>query len=281
MAETPYILWDAHVHLFPERLLAAIWQWFERSGMQMPYRGLSHDRITGQLTGMGVERAFLLVYAHRPDISAGINRWLSVFSRENPFYLPFGSIHPHDRDLDRVIAVALDEYCFYGLKIHYLVAEMRPDAPEFTPIYHALEKRGKMLVAHASTAPISGPWLGMDIFERVLAAHPGMIVQLAHLGHFELDRVTALMRTYPNLYLDTAWALGNSIMRVEQGPVRELMLEFPDRILYGSDFPIIMEDPRHTVNRLLDLSLGEDITGAILSGNAARLAQKLSPRSAR
>ncbi|MFZ5633807.1 MAG: amidohydrolase family protein [Bacillota bacterium] len=276
LVETKHIIWDAHVHLFPGRLFKAIWQWFEKFGVEMPYRGLSNNRITGRLANMGVEKAFLLVYAHKPDVSAGINRWLSGFCRKNPMYLPFGCIHPHDRNLAGVIEEALDGYGFYGLKIHYLVAGMRPDAPEFTPIYRALERRGKALVAHASIAPIPGPWLGMDIFGRVLAAHPGMTVQLAHMGHFELDKVTVLMRKYPNLYLDTAWAMGNSTIQVDPGPVRELILEFPDRILYGSDFPIIMEDPRRTVDRLMKLSLGDEITGAVLRGNAEKLISKLS-----
>ncbi|MCL6610204.1 MAG: amidohydrolase [Peptococcaceae bacterium] len=276
MEENARGIWDAHVHLFPGRLFKAIWRWFEKFGMEMPYGGLGPGRITAHLEGMGVERAFLLVYAHKPDVSAEINRWLSGFCRKNPFYLPFGCVHPHDTDLGRVIGDALDGYGFYGLKIHYLVARMRPDAPEFTPIYRALEKRGKALVAHASIAPIPGPWLGMDIFERVLEEHPGMTVQLAHMGHYELDKVAVLMRKYPNLYLDTAWALGNSSIRIDPGPVRELILEFPGRVLYGSDFPIIMEDPCRTVERILELSLGDEITGAVLRGNAARLIGKLS-----
>lgn len=275
MEEKRYRIWDAHVHLFPPRLFKAIWQWFDRFGVNMPYRGLSIEKLTGHLVNMGVERASLLVYAHKKDVSAGINKWLSEFCKKNPMYLPFGCVHPHDGNLESVIEDALDRYNFCGFKIHYLVAEMRPDAPEFTPIYRALEKRGRVLVAHASMMPIPGPWLGMDIFERVLAAHPGMTVQLAHMGHYELDKVAVLMRKYPNLYLDTAWALGNSVFRVDLEAIRDLVLEFPDRIVYGSDFPIIMEDPYLTVEKILKLSLPGNVTEAVLWGNAERMVIKV------
>lgn len=278
MAEKRYTIWDAHVHLFPPRMFQAIWRWFEKFGVNMPYRGLSHTRLTRHLAVMGVEKAFLLAYAHKAGISLDINRWISGFCLRNPMYLPFGCVHPNDPDLDRVIEEALDKYNFYGFKIHYLVMEMRADAPEFTPIYKALERRGKALVVHASTAPIPAPWLGMDTIEPVLAAYPGMTVQIAHLGHFELEKVFILMRKYPNLYLDTAWALGNNSIEVDREAIRDLILEFPRRIVYGSDFPIIMEDPCLTVEKILNLSLPEKINEDLLSGNAAGMIKAISSR---
>lgn len=271
MDQKKYCTWDAHVHLFPERMLEAVWQWFENFGVDMPYRGISHRDLTAELAGMGVEKAFLLLYAHRPGISLELNRWLHGFCLENPIYLPFGCVHPGDENLGLVIEEALDKYNFHGFKLHFLVLEMRADDPSFTPIYRALEKRGKTLVVHASTAPIQAPWLGMDTIEPVLAAHPGLNVQIAHLGHFELERAAALMEKYPRLYLDTAWGMGNSSIEVDPAPIRELILEFPDRVVYGSDFPIIMEDPRLTVDRILDLSLPEKINEAVLAGNASKM----------
>jgi len=271
-------LWDAHVHLFPGKLFRAIWQWFDKYSLDFPYRGLSNKLLTDCLEKMGVKRAFLLVYAHKADISAGINQWLNDFCLKNPMYLPFGCVHPHDRKLGAVIEEALDLYDFPGLKMHYMVSRMRPDLPELTPIYTALEKRGKILVAHAGTAPTPAPWLGMDFIERVLCAHPALTVQVAHLGHFELEKVAILLEEYPNLYLDTAWALGNSYMSVDPGPVRELILGFPDRVLYGSDFPIIPEDPRITVEKLLEMPLSDSIAGRVLQGNAERIILKAIKR---
>jgi len=275
LAERRHVIWDAHVHLFPPRMFQAIWRWFERFGVSMPYRGLSQAKLTGHLAGMGVEKAFLLAYAHKAGISLDINRWINGFCKKNPMYLPFGCVHPDDPDLDRVIEEALDRFNFCGFKIHYLVMEKRADAPELAPIYSALEDRGKALVAHASTAPVPAPWLGMDTIEPVLSAYPGLTVQIAHLGHFELDKVFRLMKKYPNLYLDTAWALGNSSIEVDSEAIRDLILEFPSRIVYGSDFPIIMEDPRLTVDRILGLSLPENIIEALLRENAAKMINTL------
>jgi len=38
MAKKSYKLWDAHVHLFPERLLEAVWKWFDKNTAGFPYR---------------------------------------------------------------------------------------------------------------------------------------------------------------------------------------------------------------------------------------------------
>lgn len=274
-----FTIWDAHVHLFPDRLFRAIWGWFEKFSISMPYTGLSRKEITVHLAGMGVEKAFLLVYAHKAGISLEINRWLYRFCRENPMYLPFGCVHPGDPNLELVIGEALDRYGFYGFKIQYQVLEMRADDPAFNPVYRALESRGRALVAHASTAPIPGPWLGMDKIEPVLAAYPGMTVQVAHLGHFEVGRAATLLRKYPNLYLDTAWGLGNSTMEVNLDEIRDLILEFPDRVVYGSDFPIIMEDPRLTVEKIKQLSLPGPVTRGVLSDNAKGMVDRISGKS--
>lgn len=271
LAESKYSIWDAHTHFFPARLFGAIWQWFERYSINLPYRGISSARAAEHLRDMGVERAFLLVYAHRPDVSAGINSWLYNFCAKNTMFLPFGCIHPGDRNLGGIIEEALDVFGFCGLKIHCMVSQMRADDPSLTPVYRELEKRGRMLVIHAGTAPMPAPWLGLDNLERVLCAHPGMHVQVAHLGHFEADRAARLLEDYPGLYLDTAWAMGNSYMEVDQGMVRELIKGFPDRIMYGSDFPIIPVDPRRDVQKLLDFSLPDSIIRAVLGGNAERI----------
>ncbi|MFZ5645306.1 MAG: amidohydrolase family protein [Bacillota bacterium] len=276
MAENRYRVWDAHVHLFPGKLFGAIWRWFESYNISMPYQGMNSGQVTEHLEKMGVDKAFLLVYAHKADVSSGINKWLHNFCEKSPMYFPLGSIHPSDRDIEKVVEEALDLFGFLGLKIHYLVSGIRADDPQYKKIYRALEGRGKMLVAHAGTAPIPSSGLGMEIFERVLYNHPEMTVQVAHLGHFELDRVAVLMEKYPNLYLDTAWALGNSYMQVDINAVRDLIMGFPDRILYGSDFPIIPEDPVVTVNKIIELSLPERITRQILYGNAENVVGKIN-----
>ena len=83
------------------------------------------------------------------------------------------------------------------------------------------------------------------------------------------------MRKYPNLYLDTAWAMGNNFFQVDRESIKELITEFPQRILYGSDFPIIPEDPRNEAGKILDLSLPEAVTGGILWGNAEKLVERI------
>ena len=46
---------DAHVHLFPDKLFASIWQWFEKFGWPIRYRLKSPDVIEFLLS-RGVRR---------------------------------------------------------------------------------------------------------------------------------------------------------------------------------------------------------------------------------
>ncbi|HBV97278.1 MAG: hypothetical protein JL50_12800 [Peptococcaceae bacterium BICA1-7] len=275
LAEKKLRIWDAHVHIFPPRLFGAIWQWFERYSISLPYRGISSAEAAGHLRGMGVDKAFLLVYAHRPDVSAGINRWLYNFCLNNPMFLPFGCIHPGDRMLNGVIEEALDVFGFCGFKIHCMVSQMKADDPSLTPVYREIERRGRMLVVHAGTAPMPAPWLGLDNIERILYAHPDMVVQVAHLGHFEIEKAARLLENYPRLFLDTAWALGNSYMKVDQRAVCDLIKAFPGRVLYGSDFPIIPEDPGMGIEKLVNL-LPDSIIQDVLYCNAEKIIKGLS-----
>ncbi len=72
-----------------------------------------------------MEKAFVLVYAHKPGISAGINRWLHGFCRANPHFVPLDYVHPADPHLERVLEEALNEFNFPGLKMHFLFCPSR------------------------------------------------------------------------------------------------------------------------------------------------------------
>jgi len=248
-------IWDAHVHFFPQRLFNAIWRWFDNIGWQIPYVGWELERYVACLQGMGVERAFLLTYAHKPDISLELNQWVQDVCRQYELFIPFACIHPLDRNLEQVIATVLDDWQFAGFKLQLAVQQYAADDPALDPIYRAAVERQKTVIIHVGTAPYSqnDPLLGLDHMEEVMERWPELKVVIPHLGLYEIDKAFSLMERYPNVYLDTSWVLGTTQVNLPVDRLVYFMERYPRRFLYGSDFPIIeykLESGLETLRRL-------------------------------
>jgi predicted TIM-barrel fold metal-dependent hydrolase len=79
----------------------------------------------------------------------------------------------------------------------------------------------------------------LNQLERRIARHPKTKFIAVHLGNCaeDLDRVGRMLRTYPNMYVDTAARIPE-FGRHPVDKLRAFFLEFQDRILYGSDLGI-------------------------------------------
>ena len=70
-ASLPFTV-DAHVHLFPDHLFSAVWQWFEQFGWPIRYR-LTSPQIINFLVSRGVNHIVALHYAHIPGVARDLN----------------------------------------------------------------------------------------------------------------------------------------------------------------------------------------------------------------
>jgi predicted TIM-barrel fold metal-dependent hydrolase len=75
--------------------------------------------------------------------------------------------------------------------------------------------------------------------EARIARHPATIFIAVHFGNAaeRPDRVAAMLRKYPNLYIDTAARIPE-LGRHAPEVIRAFFVEFQDRILYGSDLGV-------------------------------------------
>jgi len=269
-------VWDSHVHIFPDKMLQSIWKWFAAAGWSLPCSGLDSESLYANLESTGVEQAFLLPYAHKPDISQALNQWVRDFCRNRPCLIPFASVHPKDQDMEAVLSTALDKWGFAGIKIQLAVLGRCADDPVLFPIYRAALHRNKPVVIHAGTAPYPPhrseyKYLGLDRLRPVLDALPGLKLIVPHLGLNELDKAASLLATYPEMHLDTAWALGNPNLQLDTSRLKDIFQTHPNQILYGSDFPIIEHYLQAGQKALLDLNLPSEVLERILWKNAQRL----------
>ncbi|MBS4031083.1 MAG: amidohydrolase [Clostridiales bacterium] len=229
---------DAHIHLYPETLMNAIFSYFERRGWCLPFRSGTEEALV-YLKERNVEKAFLLLYAHKAGMSWELNQWARDLCLQNPFLLPFGCFFPEDEEPEILVKTCLKDWNFAGFKLHFNVQVYRPDDSRFFPVYEGAINYGKAVVMHIGTFPTAGAHLGAERLLAVMKKYPELKVLVAHLGLYEVEDFWWIMDRYPGVYMDTAFLLGNPRFPQAGQQVLATMERFPDRVLYGSDFPLI------------------------------------------
>lgn len=94
-------------------------------------------------------------------------------------------------------------------------------------------------------------WEAQNAWERVLDRHPNLIVVNAHMLDFfnsdeQLDHLIYMLETYPNLNVDLA-ARFQQFPRMDWAKLRDFMIKYSDRILFGTDISKINHDNVRTV----------------------------------
>jgi predicted TIM-barrel fold metal-dependent hydrolase len=140
-----------------------------------------------------------------------------------------------------------------------------PDDPIFDPIYQDIADHNKTLIAHVAEPTIC--WRPLDpgdpssdyykehpewymyghperpsketilsARDHLLEKHPALRVVGAHLGSMELDvdEVARHFDRYPNFAVDTA-ARMEYLMLQPRDKVRNFLIKYADRVLYGTD----------------------------------------------
>jgi predicted TIM-barrel fold metal-dependent hydrolase len=152
-------------------------------------------------------------------------------------------------------------------------AYLLPDDPALLPIYEAIQRADRTLVAHL--AEPDGAWLPLDdrnpefayysknpqwhmygkpdapvkdailaARDRVLARYPKLRVVGCHLGSDEDDlrRLARRLDAYPNFAVDTA-ARVRYFARADRDQARAFLIRYQDRVLYATDFSLRDSDP--------------------------------------
>jgi predicted TIM-barrel fold metal-dependent hydrolase len=201
--------------------------------------------VAATLAARGVERFCFFSYAHKPGIARGINRWAAETATRLPGSIPLGTLHVDDEDLAGVVREATD-LGLVGFKFHHSVQRFHVDDARLFPVYERAEADGLLFMLHIGTMPYRDPFTGAARFEHVLERFPALRVCVAHLGAFETERFLGLTERFPHLYLDTTMTLSSFATRyVGADPdavTNEQLLRYQDRIMFGSDFPLIPYD---------------------------------------
>jgi predicted TIM-barrel fold metal-dependent hydrolase len=273
-AEAGVELIDAHVHLFPDRVYDALYRWFEKHAWRCRYR-LYAEQVVEHLTGRGVSRFCALHYSHKPGMSRELNRFAAEAARAHPQILPLGTVLPGEPDAREILREALGPLGLRGIKIHCHVQQLAPDDARLEEVYEECEAAGRTLVIHAGREPrVSGYGVdphticGAARMERVLQRHPKLRIVVPHLGADEFSAYLSLVERYDNLWLDTTMVVADYF---QTAPPAELFPGRADRLLYGTDFPMLPYAWDHELRRIMKTPMSDAARRALLYDNALQL----------
>lgn len=261
---------DMHVHLFPDRLFAAVWRWFDTYGWPIRYKLPARD-VVRFLLDRGVRRIVALHYAHKPGIARGLNAFVAAICREEPRVTGLATVMPGEPDARKILDEAFASG-LQGVKLHPHVQCFAPDEPRAHEVYAACETHDAPIVIHAGREPASPGYrcdpralCSADRIERVLRDHPKLRVCVPHLGMDEVRAYEKMLERHDNLWLDTTMALAGFFPGV---PETRLLFARPDRVMYGTDFPNVPHAWDRELRAIARLGLSDESLARVLSGTA-------------
>ena len=239
-ATLPYVV-DAHVHLFPDRVFDAIYGWFDTHGWPIRHK-LRATAVLDFLLGRGVGHIVALHYAHRAGIARSLNAFVAELVRTRPRVTGVATVFPGEEGAGDILREGF-RMGLKGVKLHCHVQAFAVDDPRLHEVYDTCVAEAQPLVVHAGREPRSSAYpvdshvlCGAHRIEEVLRSYPALRVCVPHLGADELSAYSRLLKTYDNLWLDTTMGLARYF------PVDDpewLVSQRPERIMYGTDFPIL------------------------------------------
>ena len=266
----PFVV-DAHVHIFPEGIFKAIWDWFDRYGWPIRYRLTSLD-VLDYLLSRGVGHVIALQYAHKPGAARGLNAYMAKICGKFPHNVSgMATVFPGEDHSERILKEAF-EMGLKGVKLHAHVQCFDMNSADMDPIYDLCLSEDKPVSIHAGSEPKSPAYkcdphtlCSAEKLKQVIENYPKLKMCVPHLGVDEFLSYKRLVETYDNLWLDTAMALADYLPVTNPVRLEDMRL---DRIMCGSDFPNIPYAWDREIKRLERKKLSSESMARILGENA-------------
>ncbi|KAF9970609.1 hypothetical protein BGZ73_006656 [Actinomortierella ambigua] len=296
-ANAPCPIIDAHVHIFPQKLMDAVWSFFDNFYWPVRYKSQYQASRADFLIEQGIRHVVLLVYAHRDGISRGLNEFMAQTVRDmNARYggrpvaaaitngqqtsqprlrrrvaTGLGTVMPGEPGAVDILTEAFTVHGLAGIKMHSHVQCVAANHPSMDEVYETCIRFDKCCLIHAGKEPNSAAYkvdadkiCDASIVEDVLQRYPQLKICVPHLGMNQYQEFCDLMDKYPNLYLDTTMTLG-AFFKMNQPAeqiadmFRTLLTRYADRILYGTDWPNIPYDWCRELANLISVVDGDGL----------------------
>lgn len=274
---------DMHVHVevddhghnaLPRELVDAASKYFKtdgpRPGLDDIARMYRERKMAAVVFTVDARRAL----GHLPNSSEEI---AVGAARNNDVLIPFGSVDPTTgpEALERARLLAGD-YGVRGFKFHPTVQNFDPSGQQFYPLWELLQSMGLPALFHTGQTGIGsglpggfGFKLGLSnpmLLDSVAADFPELQIIMAHPSVPWQDEAIAVATHKANVWIDLS---GWSPKYFPEALVRQSNSVLQNKVLFGSDFPLITPD--RWMNDFASLTIKDEIRPKILKENAVRL----------
>jgi predicted TIM-barrel fold metal-dependent hydrolase len=267
---------DVHTHFMPERLLAAVWGYFDAAGpligrtWPIVYREDERARVAA-LRSFGVGAFTAMLYPHKPGMARSLNDWAADFAARTPDCLHTATFFA-EPSAAADVGRALDQGARV-FKCHLQVGDFDPGDPLLDEAWGLLAAAGVPVVTHCGSGPVPGRYTGPGPVARLLARHPKLRLVVAHLGMPEYAEFLDLAERHDSVLLDTTMAF--TPFTEDRAPFPAACLprlrDLGERVLLGTDFPDIPYPYPDALESLERAGLGAGWLRAVCHDNAASL----------
>ncbi len=263
--DTDYPVFDAHVHVFPEKIAAdTVAELGRRGGITPSFDGTCKG-LEKSMKATGIKAALNCPVATRPEQAASINEWAGHLCWP---VLSLGSVHPdNDAPVDVVRDVA--DKGLNGLKLHAEYQQFDLLDPRLYPVWEECQKMHFPVLLHTGADVAFPPPYGSPpkTVYQLHRMYPELPLIAAHLGGWHMwDEAEEYLIGHTDIYLDTAYVLQCMSASRAADLVRRHGVE---RVLFGSDAP--WADQHRTLALFADLGLTRHEQEQILWKNARQL----------
>jgi uncharacterized protein len=222
-------------------------------------------KILHALDKAGIDQACLFHIFH-PDGETSNDLTARFVARHPDRFIGFAYVSPLlPNSLLPELTRAIDELHFAAIKLYPPYTPWPFNEPVWEPIYQFANERGLAILFHTGPEPQSLP----KCVNAIAPRYPQANFVLGHAGNTPVERRQAIAaaQSHPNVYLETS-----STFRIP-GVIEQLVNEAgADRVLYGSDLPLM--DPRPQLGKIITADIPLAAKRLILGGNARRLLKR-------
>jgi hypothetical protein len=255
---------DIHTHAWPDKISLKA-----KENLEAYYtvKFIGNPTVKTLLAFMDknkIDISVICAVASRPEQVPSINDWL--FSLKEPKIKFFAALHPQYPQWKEELKRIKDKT--FGIKLQPSFQNFYADDEKVFKVYEEIE-RLKLAVLFHSGAELSPQMIVRATPQRLLTVRekfPGLTMIAAHFGGFRYWQEVKKYLFGRDIYLDTSAFFGY----IPDAEAKEMILGHrPDRIVFGTDFPII--DQKNDLDYLEKLAIPQALKEKILSANAREI----------
>jgi predicted TIM-barrel fold metal-dependent hydrolase len=274
---------DIHVHIesgesgensLPDDLVAAAAKYFKTSGINPDLASVAQYYRERNMAAVVFTVDAETALGHPPISSKRIAEQACDFA---DVLIPFGSVDPlkGQRAIDEAIEL-VEDFGVRGFKLHPTVQGFDPSAELVRPLWAAIDSLGVPVIVHTGQTGIGsgtpggrGLRLGYSnpiLLDEVYAEFPTLQIVMAHPSAPWVDEQISVATHKANAWIDLS---GWSPKYFPEQIVRAANSFLQDKVMFGSDFPLLTTD--RWMKDFGQLDVKDEVLPKIFKDNAIRL----------